>query len=374
MNPRENPKNELLTQSLKVMAAVGVVAYVPSVVLALRSALWIVAVVDTAVMVVVLLAAFLPGMSENIRLTIFVSSIFMVAIVVLLQTGQEGAGYIWLLCATLMAALFGKPRIVVTMIVLSTVVMGVYGVLGALELLPFIISAPVVLVITSNLIAISVAISLILQLLVGRLEAALEVRERLTTELHYRVKDNMQTTLSLVALEADPARGSKAARTTERRLRILAAANETLLTHPETGSLSLHEISHILGDSPTEGYCVLEMERGATDQVTLGTKAAIDFVIAAGELLATMLGQGRSVILSAVEDGRESRVLLLFSAGGEALLLEGVAEDLAKDSAAAALVGSATVRRVAPESDQPGGFEVLPMERFERMNTPPHPV
>ncbi|MBU0955281.1 MAG: hypothetical protein KKI09_07620, partial [Spirochaetes bacterium] len=195
--------------------------------------LYVLAVVDTLVYVVVIYAAFSRRIGAEGKTLVLVFSSYMVGVVVLYMVGAYGAGYIWFIAAIVLSALLGRRRLVVLQLVLAMLALLVYAGLIYFGLLDHDHPAFSVLIITSNLLLISLLLSYLIFRLLGsmrraytdqnllskkladelaesrryqnELAALIEHKDELLRELHHRVKNNLQTLSSLIQLElAEP--------------------------------------------------------------------------------------------------------------------------------------------------------------------------
>lgn len=239
MNILDERKEQLLTSLLRALVFLGAIAYVPSMYAALKEQLYVVAVVDTLAYAGIAFAVFLPGTSYRLRLFLTVSMLLLVGGTVFFYTGTEGAGYIWLLCAVVISALFGRVGAIVASIAVSEAFMGAYAVLFIFNVIEQ--STPLLglLAISSNFLLIAIALSLITYQLLKVLKAELDARERLLQFLHHRVKNNLQTVESLLAIELEQdARSARIAR----RIEAISAANELLMNNPGEAVVDLYDM------------------------------------------------------------------------------------------------------------------------------------
>jgi hypothetical protein len=120
-------KSTILGAMIRFLAVAGVIAFVPSVYAAAREGLWLIVAVDALAYALVIFAAFSNKASFSLRLILLVSLSLIIGMVVLYQTGPFGAGYIWMLSAAVLSALFGKTRIVALVNGISMLFMMIWG-------------------------------------------------------------------------------------------------------------------------------------------------------------------------------------------------------------------------------------------------------
>lgn len=241
MTELSEKQKQILSSFLRFLLLLGGVAYVPSVIACIKDSLYLLAVIDTFAFVVVAVVAFHRGMPHHVRLWISVIVTLFIGGAVLFTTGNDGAGHLWLICSVVISSLFGSLKIVIFTIALSEITMLIYGLavyFGIIESSTTVIS---LIAISSNLLVISIALSLIIHRLLQSIAEELESKEGLLQLLHHRVRNNMQTVESLIALEQerDDSRLS-------RRVAAISAANNLILSNPSDPAVLLHELLQAL--------------------------------------------------------------------------------------------------------------------------------
>ncbi len=262
-------KSTILGAMIRFLAIAGFIAVVPSVYAAVHEGLWAIVAVDTLAYALVIFAAFSTKASFSLRLILLVSLSLFIGMVVLYQTGPFGAGYIWMLCAAVLSALFGKARIVVLVNGVSMLFMLLWGLgiyLGWIDskgAQPF-----TVVIIASNLLLISAGLSIVIRSLMDKLsfrlgqrdlvgkrlaseleeskrmaqqlDATVHEKDAVLRELHHRVKNNLQVVLSIMGMAdmKDP----NACATVKRRVRALALVNELALSRHDATSVDAGEL------------------------------------------------------------------------------------------------------------------------------------
>jgi hypothetical protein len=262
-------KSTILGAMIRFLAVAGVIAFVPSVYAAAREGLWLIVAVDALAYALVIFAAFSAKASFSLRLILLVSLSLIIGMVVLYQTGPFGAGYIWMLSAAVLSALFGKTRIVALVNGISMLFMMIWGLgiyLGWVDkrgAQPF-----TVVIIASNLLLISAGLSIVIRSLMDKLsyrlgqrdlvgqrlaseleestrmarqlDATIHEKDAMLRELHHRVKNNLQVVLSIMSMADmnDP----NACATVKRRVRALALVNELALSHHDASSVDAGEL------------------------------------------------------------------------------------------------------------------------------------
>jgi len=291
----EERKEYLLTTLLRAMALLGAVAYVPSIYACLLEELYGLAVIDTLAYIGIIFAVFYPKTSYQVRLFITVAILLLVGGAVFFYTGTEGAGYIWLLCAVVISALFGRIGAVIASIVISEGFMISYGVLAHFQLIEKTSTFVGLLAISANFLLIAAVLSLITINLLRVLKEELDAREGLLNFLHHRVKNNLQTVESLLALERGD---SEAHSRLAVRVAAISAANELLMADPAKPTVDLYELLRGMlragiDTLKGEGLVLLPPER--ITEISVGLSDIVESLKALGPLqieLNTLQSQG----------------------------------------------------------------------------------
>ncbi|MDZ7793864.1 MAG: histidine kinase dimerization/phosphoacceptor domain -containing protein [Spirochaetia bacterium] len=235
----EQRKEQLLTTLLRAMVILGAIAYVPSIFAALREELYTLALIDTLAYIIIALAVFYPKTSYQVRLFLTVFVLLLMGGAVFIYTGTEGAGFIWLLCAVVISALFGKVVGIVFSISVSEVVMILYGIFAYHDIIDQKTTMTGLVAIAANFLLIAITLSLITYQLLKVLKEELDVREELLQFLDHRVKNNLQTIESLIAIEGGT---SSDYERLSRRVSAISAANELFMADPSNPEVDLFDL------------------------------------------------------------------------------------------------------------------------------------
>jgi hypothetical protein len=326
----------ILSSLLRFMAVLGIIAWVPSVWASLLHGFTIIAIVDTLAYGLVIFAAYSKGFGFNAKLTVLIAVSILIGAVVLYYTGPLGAGYLWLVAAVVLSALFGRTRIVVLSISVSALIMILWALALALGFDGKGSDPLTVGIIGSNLLLICLALSIVIRLLVDRLgtsilesrsyanqlaaelaetrkikqdlEQSLKVKDSLLKELHHRVRNNMQVVQSLL----DMAGSGKAMEVVGQRVGALALVNDLSLTGHNPPLVDVDTLFKSLVYQNTEGmveprpHLVVLTENGNGSMArTLDPQLAGLLAILSSDVLSVMnrSGQGIAVKLGTGENG-----------------------------------------------------------------------
>ncbi|GAB1455233.1 hypothetical protein MASR2M48_05400 [Spirochaetota bacterium] len=282
-------RDAVLTRLIRMIAIVGSVAYVPGVVAAVVEQIWAIVVIDTVAYVAIIVSAFFPKTSPTFKLVLFVSASLLTGAVVLYFTGPLGAGYIWLIVAVVMSALFGRARAVVATISLTMAIMVAWGVSLAFGREGFGAEPKTVIIISGSLFVVCIGLTLVIRRLLHslssvlleksrlaeslalelkeskairrRLETTLVLKDELLRELQHRVRNNLQIVQSLLSIDADTD-NNLAVNVARRRVRALAASNDIFLSKPGQQYVDAYDLVRTVAQLALDGfdnaYCRVE--------------------------------------------------------------------------------------------------------------------
>jgi hypothetical protein len=372
--------DRLLRQVLRLMAVVGSVAYVPSLVACAAGRLWMLMAVDTVAYGAIIAAA-LSGAGRRLKLLTIIAVSLLLAGVLLYTTGPFGAGYVWLVCAVFVSALFGGRKIVAATAAVAAAELSAYAILAGTGLAPYGQPLLSIAVVAANLVLVCALVgfaarSLILgleaentekHLLASRLEAELEaaraVDEALRTEmesksillkeLQHRVRNNLQLAQSIVGIESLRADTAGSAPILERmamRMRALSVANDLALSSEGADAIDLHDL--ILGIAAVvraAGAAAAVPPDAATAPISVRPfefRVAIDgagaAAVAVSDIIEAIHGSGGGVEIG-VEDRAGGPTLIFSWRGGSPEKDAELRSRLACDALIAGLAGPSSL-------------------------------
>ena len=118
-------KNRLLFFMLSGLVLLGLIAYIPSMILSIKEKLWLVAGLDTLVYMVVLYIAFSRKMSANLKVIGTIVIFYVLGVALLIFLGKDGAGFNWLFVFPLLTSFFYgfRESVYITLINFTTLVL-----------------------------------------------------------------------------------------------------------------------------------------------------------------------------------------------------------------------------------------------------------
>ncbi len=291
-------KEQLLDTLLRWIVILGAIAYIPSLIACIVGELYVLAAVDTAAYLVVLIIFFAKRTPYRLRLVTVVLVSLAVGGAVLFQTGTDGAGHVWLLFAVFVSALLGEARMNVATVILTQLVMLGYVAAGATGLLRHEFYIVGVSAISANVLLVSIALSLITHRLLSALELEIRNREHTLQLLDHRVKNNLQAVESLVAMSDD---GDEKLLPLCRRIRALSSANELLLSEPGSGSVNLKELLRVITnprDILVSGESAVRVRPEKLTETTVGFSDLFALLASAAPLNVTLRGTRLTIAAS----------------------------------------------------------------------------
>lgn len=278
-------RDGILSSLLRFIAVAGLIAYLPGVVAGVVERLWLIVVVDTVAYAAVVAVALSARASLTVKLSVLVVASLATGSVVLVMTGPLGAGYLWFVAAVVMSALFGDRRVVAITIGLTAAIMSAWIAALASGVDGHGATPATVVIIAGSLLLICLALSMVIRRLLDvisaalsekarladslalelrrsnevrvQLEANLTVKVALLMELQHRVRNNLQSVLSLLSLDDDSGEGGLS--DAIRRIRALSIANDVFLSDPDKGLVEARSLVRAVAQAAAENerdeYC-----------------------------------------------------------------------------------------------------------------------
>lgn len=103
-------KNRLLFAMLAGLAIIGLIAYIPSIILSVQEKLWAVAAIDTIAYLVLLVVIFSRKISAETKVKASLITFYFLGIALLILLGKDGAGFNWLFVFPILASFFYEVR------------------------------------------------------------------------------------------------------------------------------------------------------------------------------------------------------------------------------------------------------------------------
>lgn len=190
-------ETQILNSLIRWFAVFGLIALVPSVVAAYVQGLWWVIVVDAGVYALLLVLVFTSWFSHQTRSWFVIAGTALVGTVVLLYTGDEGAGFMWLMAAVVFSASFRSSRVAYRLVTALAILTVAYAVAVATGLVASNLSGPIVTVIGANVLVVVTATTHVVTQLVSRLRTLTEHQSKLLGQLSDELQENMEIQRSL---------------------------------------------------------------------------------------------------------------------------------------------------------------------------------
>ncbi len=129
-------KNKVLRILLIICFVFGVIAYIPSIILAIHEQLTNIIIIDTVALIILAALVFLPSKTYHFRASILMLIFYFLGIGLLIFLGPYGAGFVWLLSFPIISAILLNQKaafLAIFMMMISLLILGILIVYGKLD-------------------------------------------------------------------------------------------------------------------------------------------------------------------------------------------------------------------------------------------------
>ena len=304
-------KERIISKALKILAILGIVAYLPSMYLSVAEELWLVAVADTFAIVYIVIIAFRKKVPYTVKAFSLIITAYVLGVVLLLYTGPFGAGIIYLFGFLAVTALFFKFRMMLAANILASLTILVFILLNCSSVVHWNYPLYSLIVILVNFMLVGALVSAgIFNLMKGlrqhienqqrlqeqlkveieakdlekkRAEDALNAKSFLLREMHHRIKNNLQVITSLINLHikrksADGLLGVK------ERVQAISLVHHLLYNDDNTDSVELISLfdtilENIEASMDTEGIRFVKDIKSTGVEISMDRATLISLII-----------------------------------------------------------------------------------------------
>jgi len=261
----------LLERIFKLFSVIGLIAYIPALLACIADGFWLTAIIDTLMYALIVAFAFVFHPRFEVKLALLIASALAVGAAAIITAGQYSIGYIWLLVAVILSALFGQVRMIVVTLSAAILIVVISGLALVFSGDNKGMTLKSVVVIATSLLVVSILLVLIIHRLISglsdslaessrlarrlsdelkesndvrqKLQANLITEERLRRELQHRVRNNLQVVLSLMSSSGEPGHAEEPCLVSaKRRIRVLAAVNDVYLSSEGTSLIDAYNL------------------------------------------------------------------------------------------------------------------------------------
>ncbi|MFN6946115.1 MAG: sensor histidine kinase [Cytophagaceae bacterium] len=118
-------RERIYNSLMKALVIIGLIAYMPSVIFSILGGFWVIAILDTAVYILIILIFALKKIPFHIRVYGLLFIIYLLGVVLLIMLGQIGAGWIWLFAFPVFASILKGFRASLTCILINVITLAV---------------------------------------------------------------------------------------------------------------------------------------------------------------------------------------------------------------------------------------------------------
>lgn len=186
-------REKLVLEVIFVMVRLAAVAYIPSMILALKVGYIGIVLIDTIAYLVIIFLYFKKNLNTNTKSVLLLVILYVLAVFLLFVVGAAGAGYLWLFFLPIVAAVFVRKIYAYSFLVLNIVTLVVFGIVRYSEwyapesLGPFLVESWIIIV--ANFVALNVFTVFTFLLLINGLMKTLQKEREANIKLRDRTAE-----------------------------------------------------------------------------------------------------------------------------------------------------------------------------------------
>lgn len=186
-------REKVLLKVIYILFYTAIIAYVPSVILAMANELWSIAIVDTAVYLIVFYLYLNKNISVKLRAFLILSISYILGIFLVVAVGPFGAGYLWLFVLPLLAGTLIEKNSAVYLLLINTATLALLGFIQyyvhPTAVTEFKFSVGSWIVISANFIFLNIIITFSIIVIIRGLEETLISEKIISASLEKRNKE-----------------------------------------------------------------------------------------------------------------------------------------------------------------------------------------
>lgn len=186
-------REKVLLKVIYILFYTAIIAYVPSVILAITNKLWSIAVIDSAVYLVVFYLYLNKKISVRLRAFLILSISYILGVFLVIVVGPFGAGYLWLFVLPLLAGTLLEKNSAVYLVVINIITLVLLGFIQSYvhptAVSDFKFSVETWVVISANFIFLNIIITFSIIVIIRGLEETLKNEKIISASLEKRNKE-----------------------------------------------------------------------------------------------------------------------------------------------------------------------------------------